>query len=113
MRKDDVVKNICTELKASGDISNFAYDHFKANKEIDLPFVVYRRVAPDTFSADGVTYHRGSNVDLELYASDADEMAELMDTVEAALDTAELFYRITADTVYLDSEEMYETLYEL
>lgn len=113
MRKDDIVKEICTTLKEGGDISDFAYDHFKTDKEIDLPFVVYRRVAPETFSADGVVYHRGSNVDLELYASDAEEMAALMDIVEAALDSAELFYQIAADTVYLDTEEMYETLYEL
>ena len=77
------------------------------------PFAVYRRVAAPTFAADGKAYHRGQHVDLELYASTPAEMAELMDIVELLLDEAEIYYKIAADTVYIDTEDFYETLYEI
>ncbi len=113
MHKDDLVKDICEALKDAGHIEGYDYDHFESADAIDPPFAIYRRVAPETFAADGKTYYRGSNVDLELYALDPDEMADLMDAAEALLDAAELYYHIAADTVYIDSEQMYETLYEI
>ena len=113
MRKDEIIKGICEALVTAGAISDYAYDHFRRGEVAPLPYAVYRRVAPGSFSADDRTYHVGENVDLEIYASDPDEMAALMVSVEAKLDEAELFYNITADTVYIDSENFYESLYEL
>lgn len=116
MRKDEQIKAILATLKGNGDINDYAYDHFTNADSVDipdLPFAVYRRVAPQNFSADGVVYHRGDNVDLEIYAATPDDMIAIMAKVEAALDGAELFYNIGADTVYIDSEEFYETLYEI
>ena len=113
MRKDEQIKAICATLLENGYIEGYEYDHFEEADAIDPPFAVYRRVAPQNFSADGVVYHRGDNVDLEIYASTPDEMSDLMDKVEAALDAAELYYNIGADTVYIESEDFYETLYEI
>lgn len=113
MRKDEIVKNICEQLKIEGYIVDHEYDHFNGPDAIPLPVAVYRRVTPGNFSADGMVYKRGNNVDLEIYAADPDEMAELMAAVEEKLDEAELYYRITADTAYIESEQFYETLYEL
>lgn len=113
MRKDKRIKAICEGLKKDGDIVDFRYDHFKQSQAVPPPFAVYRRVAAPGFSADGTVYHRGGSVDLELYASDPDEMAALMEKVEALLDEAEIFYRLTADTAYIGSEDFYESLYEI
>ena len=52
-------------------------------------------------------------MDLELYASDPDEMAAIMAAFEEKLDAAEIFYQLTADTAYIESEDFYESLYEL
>ena len=52
-------------------------------------------------------------MDLEIYSNDPDEMAEVMEAIEALLDKEELFYQLTADTAYIESERFYETLYEL
>lgn len=112
-RKDELIKGICEDLVKAEKIIDYRYDHFEEDKAVAAPFAVYRRVAPQNFSADGVVYHRGDNVDFELYASDPEEMAEIMAAAEAAMDEAELFYQITADTVYIESEDFYETLYEL
>ena len=113
MHKDEIVKNICAALKEDDIIAGYAYDHFEKGEAVDPPYVVYRRVAPENLNADGVVYYRGSNVDVEIYASDPDEMADLMDVMEGALTDAGIVFRIAADTVYIDSEEFYETLYEI
>lgn len=113
MRKDEQIAAICATLKENGDINDYTYDHFTASDAVDLPYAIYRRVAPQNFSADGVVYHRGDNVDLEIYAATPDEMIAIMAKAEAALDGAELFYNIGADTAYIESEDFYETLYEI
>ena len=43
-----------------------AYDHFVSDKEISIPFVVYREISPDTFKADGITYYRPYEFEIEL-----------------------------------------------
>ena len=112
-KKDEVVKQICTALVSEGHITGYEYDHFRDQYAVPPPFVLYRRVAPVGFSADGVVYHRGENVDLELYAETPEDMEALMDVVERKLDEVELYYTLTADTVYIEPENFYETLYEL
>lgn len=113
MRKDQIIENVCKTLKEDKVITDYRYDHFEEYEAIPPPFAVYRRVAPQNFSADGIVYHHGESVDLELYASDPEEMATIMEAVETQLDASELFYQLTADTAYIDSEKFYESLYEL
>lgn len=113
LRKDELVKNICQKLVENDKIVGFAYDHFEEYEAVSPPFAVYRRVAPQNFGADGVVYARGDNVDFEIYASDPDEMIDIMAAAEAAMYDAGLFYQIAADTAYIESEDFYETLYEL
>ncbi len=113
MRKDETIENICIALKENGDINDYRYDHYEQGEEIDLPYAIYRRVAPDNFGADGVVYHRGENVDFEIYAGDPDEMADIMAAVEERMTAAGLYFNVGADTAYIESEDFYETLYEL
>lgn len=111
-RMDETVAGICQALYESDEIP-YEYDHFTESSAVPPPFVLYRRVAANNFSGDGMVYHKGQGVDLELYAATPDEMAELMEKVEALLDAEELYYEKTADTVYITTEDFYETLYEL
>lgn len=113
MRKDEQIKAILATLKTNGDIVDYEYDHFTTPSSVELPYALYRRVAPQNFSADGVVYHRGDNVDLEIYAATPDDMIALMAKVEKAMDDAKLFYAIGVDTAYIESEDFYETLYEI
>lgn len=113
MRKDKAVKRICREMEAEGLLTGSAYDHFKQSETVPTPFAVYRRVAGDNFSADGIVYNRGEMVDFEIYADTPDEMEKLMEAAEKKLTEAEIFFRIGADTVYIESENFYETLYEI
>ena len=43
-----------------------AYDHFESNKNITPPFVVYREISSDTFKADGITYYRPFEFEIDL-----------------------------------------------
>lgn len=112
-KKDEIVKNICAMLVTRRLITDYAYDHFRKQDPAQPPFAVYRRVAPENFSADGMVYHRGDNVDFEIYADTPEDMAVIMDEAEKLLDEEEIFWRCAADTVYIESENYYETLYEL
>lgn len=111
-KKDEIIKSILTNLVSAEKIEGYAYDHFRQSEAVPTPFAVYRRVAPDNVPADDVVYHRGDNVDLEIYADTPEDMAELMDAVEEMLTEAGLYFRIAADTAYIESEDFYETLYE-
>lgn len=111
-RKDEIIKQVCEKLRETDGIP-FEYDHFTESDAVPPPFVLYRRVAASNFSADGVVYAKGEAVDLELYTATPDEMAKLMKKVEDLLEAAEVFYSKTADTVYITSEDFYESLYEI
>lgn len=113
MRKDKAVKKICKAMESEGLIAGFAYDHFRKSEAVPTPFTVYRRVAADNFSADGIVYQRGDKVDLEIYADTPEDMEKLMEAAEEKLTAADIFYRVGADTVYIESEDFYETLYEI
>lgn len=111
--KDELVISICETLVEERLIEAYAYDHFKKSKAVLPPFAVYRRIARDNFPADSIVYWRGGGIDLEIYASDPDEMDGIMERVEELFAQNETFYECTADTVYLESEDFYESLYEL
>lgn len=113
MEKLDVVKSVCADLLDGKKIEGYAYDHFRQSNAVDPPFAVYRRVESDNFSADGIVYSRGENVDLELYAETPESMKGLMETAETLLNSYEIYWECTADTEYIESEDFYESLYEV
>ncbi len=112
MRKDEQVKLILEALKTEVGME-YDYDHFEEEKAQQLPYAIYRRTASRNFGADGKVYYRGRNVELEIYAANPDEMADIMEKVEKLLDENELFYGLAADTVYLEKEKIYGTLYDI
>ena len=85
----------------------FAYDHFTEGEAVDPPFLYYLLPASHNFAADGKVYHKVSVVHLELYTDKKDPSLE--QTVEAVLDTGEVFYDKTE--VWIESEKLYEVLY--
>lgn len=85
----------------------FAYDHFAEGKSPEPPFVCFLLPGSDNFSADGVVYHKISELRLELYTDKKDLPSE--QAVEAVLDEHGFFYNKTE--VWIDSEKLYEVLY--
>ena len=87
-----------------------AYDHFVSNKEVTLPFVVYRETAPETFKADGVTYYRPYNYEIELVTEKKD--VALQKQIEGLLTDNKIPYDVEAE-VWDDDEKIYHNFYEI
>ena len=84
-----------------------AFRCFPKETSHNPPFICYITPDSDVFSADGKTYHKAQNVQVELYTADKDETAEA--TVEEAL--ADFYY--TKEEDYIDSERIYMVAYNL
>jgi len=87
-----------------------AYDHFITDKEVSIPFVVYRETSPDTFKADGITYYRPYNFEIELVTEKKD--VELQKELERLLTENNIPYDINSD-VWDEEEKIYHNFYEI
>ena len=87
-----------------------AYDHFTTNKEINPPFVVYRETNSNTFKADGITYYRPYDFEIELVTDKKDVV--LQNQLEELLTTNKIPYDIN-DEVWDDDEKIYRNYYEI
>ncbi len=86
-----------------------AYHHFEEGQSPEPPFVVYLYPETNNFSADGIVYQAINELDIELYTDRKDLEAEKK--VEAVLREHGFFYEKTE--TYLESEKMFEVLYEM
>lgn len=87
-----------------------AYDHFPTNKEVSIPFVCYRETSSDTFKADGKTYYRPYNFEIELVTEKKDVI--LQKTIEDLLTTNNIPYDLLDET-WDDDEKIYHNFYEI
>jgi len=87
-----------------------AYDHFVSNKEVSIPFVVYREISSDTFKADGVTYYRPYNFEIELITEKKN--VALQQAIEELLTTNNIPYDV-GDELWDDDEKIYHNYYEI
>ena len=88
---------------------SFAYDHFAEGEGPDPPFLVYRYPNADNFAADGVVYFKQDILHIEVYTDRKDPALE--EKIEAALDEGGIFYG--KGETWIDSEKLYEVLYEM
>lgn len=86
-----------------------AYHHFEEGQEPEKPYLVYLYPGTNNFSADGTVYQGINQLDIELYTERKELEAEKR--VEAVLKEHGFFYEKTE--TYLESEKMYEVLYEM
>ena len=87
-----------------------AYDHFIDNKTIVPPFIVYRETGVSTFKADGKTYFRPYQFDLELITTKKDVALEK--TIEDLLTQNNIPYD-RAEEVWDEEEKIYHNFYEI
>lgn len=74
-----------------------------------LPYTVYYYPNTDNFGADDKVYTKISSLNVELYTAKKSPAIEAH--VEAVLESHNLFWNKTE--AFLDSENMYEVLYEM
>lgn len=87
-----------------------AYGHFDSNENINPPFIVYRETSPETFKADGITYYRPYEFELELVTEKKDIV--LQNTIEELLTNNNIPYDID-DDVWDEQEKIYHNFYEI
>ena len=87
-----------------------AYDHFESNKSITPPFIVYREIAANTFKADGMTYYRPYEFEIELITEIKD--TTLQGTIEKLLTDNSIPYDVE-DEVWDEDERIYHNFYEI
>lgn len=87
-----------------------AYDHFDSNKQINPPFIAYREIAPETFKADGITYYRPYEFEIELVTDKKD--VSLEGQIETLLTENNIPYDIESE-VWDDDEKIYHNFYEI
>jgi hypothetical protein len=84
-----------------------AYHHFSSPPQ--PPYIVYLEPITPTFVADNKTYHKMSDVQIELYTKKRDLAAEAK--VEKVLDENEIPY-VPTET-YIASEGLFQKTYEV
>lgn len=87
-----------------------AYDHFDSNKKITPPFIAYREISPDTFKADGITYYRPYEFEIELVTDKKDVALEK--TIEDLLTTNKIPYDVDTE-VWDEDERIYHNFFEI
>ena len=87
-----------------------AYDHLDSNKQVNPPFIVYRELAPDTFKADGITYYRPYEFEIELVTEKKDVLLE--GQVETLLTENNIPYDMDNE-LWDDDEKIYHNFYEI
>ncbi len=87
-----------------------AYDHFDSNKKIIPPFVAYREISPETFKADGITYYRPYEFEIELVTEKKDIALEK--AIEELLTNNKIPYDVENE-VWDEDERIYHNFYEI
>lgn len=88
---------------------NYHYHHFEEEEAVAPPFICWIVPNSDNFVADGKVYHRADEVHIELYTDLKD--FELEEKIEVVLEQREIPWE--KSEVYIESEKLYETVYEL
>ncbi|WP_019243646.1 MULTISPECIES: hypothetical protein [Bacillus] len=84
-----------------------AYSHFSTAQK--TPFICYKEAYSSNFIADNKVYRKTPNIDIELYTSKKDLVAE--ETLERLLDDHEIPYQ-TIET-FIESENVFQRIYEI
>ena len=88
-----------------------AYHHF--NKQPKIPFIVYYLTGADYEHADDSNYFCKSQVDIEIYSNTISENLKATAEVEEVLTKLNNAPIWRKTTVWIDDEQLYETILEL
>lgn len=105
-----VLNDIYTILKATG--YPVAYSHFTATTNNPLPtppYIAYLSAYSSNFKADDKVYKKIDNLQIELYTTKKDLVAEKK--LEDLLDSNEIAYETTE--TWIDSEQLFQKIYEV
>lgn len=98
-----------TDIKKMLETTGYpvAFGFFEKGELPPPPYIVYLTPGSSNFFADGVVYEKITRVQIELYTKYVDEAAEM--AVERAISE----YPWDYSQEYIDSEQIYQTIYEI
>ena len=88
---------------------SFAYHHFAEGESPASPFLIFLSPGEKTFSADNSMYFSFKKLDIELYTDVKN--TELERQIESVLKKHKIYY--TKSEVQIESEKLYEVLYQM
>lgn len=103
MKKEDV------EMMLEKIGIEYRYHHFETEEAVAPPFICWLTPKSSNFSADGKAYLKINELDIELYTDQKD--MELEEKIEYVLEEHGIYWEKTE--IYIESESMYEVLYEM
>ena len=86
-----------------------AYHHFAEGESPNPPFIIFLSPGENTFGADDLMYISFKKLHIELYTDE--KSPETEERVEEVLLRYNIYY--TKSEVWIESEKLYEILYEL
>lgn len=86
-----------------------AYDHYEEGIETRPPYIVYRYTESNNFSADGITYVKINEMEVELYTEKKDLNVEK--NVESVLSEHGFFYE--KEEMFIKTEKLYMVNYKM
>ena len=92
-------------LKATG--YPVAYSHFKSRQK--PPFICYKETGTNNFKADNMVFKKIPLIDVELYTTDKDLVAE--SNLESVLKENNIPWE--AIETYIESEKVFQRIYEI
>lgn len=84
-----------------------AYRCFPERESPGLPFICYLDPYTNNFSADGCVYKKINHIQVELYTKNRSR------NIEEKVENVLYDFYWEKETVYLEDEECFETIYEL
>lgn len=87
----------------------FAYHHFSEGESPNPPFTIFLSPGENTFGADNLMYFSFKQLNIELYTDE--KSPETEERVEEVLLQHNLYY--TKSETWIESEKLYEVLYQL
>ena len=87
----------------------YAYHHFAEGESPQPPFLLFLSPGEETFSADNVAYYSFKQLDIELYTNKKNPAME--EEIESVLTQHEIYF--TKSEAWIESERLYEVLYEM
>lgn len=87
----------------------YRYHHFEEEEAVNPPFICWLTPGSNNFAADGKVFFKVDKLDIELYTDNKN--MELEEKIENVLEEHGIFWEKTE--TWIESEAMYEVLYEM
>lgn len=103
------VNNMMSEIATQAGLNGYTYREYRENSAPALPYAIFYYPLSNNEGADNTTWAKIEALNIELYTEEKEFNIE--NIIETVLTEHGFFYDKSEQ--YIDSEKMYEVLYEM